>query len=375
MPRKKHPVVWSAAPHTIAKITILRSYLAAWFAIMGRTKRGQDLLYVDGFAGPGEYANYPMGSPIAALHIAQDAIVKSGAEWRAGDVHYAFIEQQKQTFAHLQEQVQSFQSSARVHVHLLNSSFVDGMAALKTLLPDAFTKSFPLFVFIDPFGPTAVPFSTVAEILSSGCSEVLINLDADGIARIFKAKEQAKSEAHLDAILPDKSWREMLSEDLPFAELCKQVLELYKAGLRNLPSVRYVFAFEMQGPGGALNYYLVFASQHPLGLEKMKEAMRSIDKTGEYRFSDARAGQATMFRFDDPVEFSQRLFEQFKGRKVKYSELHNFALNETPFTNPKSMLKELESQQLIKVQSRDPKRRKGTFNEQTLQYIEFARGG
>ncbi len=378
MSKKKRGVVWKAKPHTIAKIEILKNYLAAWFAIMGRTRQGQDLFYVDAFAGPGEYSNDQPGSPVVAMRMAQDAITKSGVEWKAGDIHCVFIEQDRKTFEHLQKQVQSLPPSHKVHVHLLNKSFVDGMDYLKTQLPDAFTKPFPLFVFIDPFGPTHVPFLAVAEILHSECSEVLINFDADGIARIHRAKESANSVAHLDAVLPElpnRSWRNVLSEDQSFPESCRQLLELYKAGLHNLPNVKYIFAFEMQGSGNTLNYYLVFASQHPLGLEKMKEAMRRIDKTGQYRFSDARVGQVTMFRFDDPTEFSQKLFEQFRGQKVRYSELHDFALNETPFTNPKSMLKELESRQLIKVHSRDPKRRKGTFNEQRLEYIEFVEGG
>jgi hypothetical protein len=55
MPPKKLPTVWTAPPHTIAKIEMLRAYLVAWFQILGRSRRGEDLLYVDGFAGPGEF--------------------------------------------------------------------------------------------------------------------------------------------------------------------------------------------------------------------------------------------------------------------------------------------------------------------------------
>ncbi len=47
--------IWEAAPHTIAKIVILEKYLTAWFQILGRTRKNQDLWYVDGFAGPGKY--------------------------------------------------------------------------------------------------------------------------------------------------------------------------------------------------------------------------------------------------------------------------------------------------------------------------------
>ena len=64
---KKMPEIWEAPPHTLAKIEILRSYLHAWFSILGSTFTGRDLWYLDGFAGPGEYTNSPDGSPIAAV--------------------------------------------------------------------------------------------------------------------------------------------------------------------------------------------------------------------------------------------------------------------------------------------------------------------
>ncbi|MEO8331119.1 MAG: hypothetical protein ABI479_01700 [Gallionella sp.] len=69
-----------------------------------------------------------------------------------------------------------------------------------------------------------------------------------------------------------------------------------------------------------------------------------------------------------------QLFEQFRGRMAKYSELRDYSLNETPFTKPKSMLKDLEGKGLIRVRSGDPKRRKGIFNEENLISITFQQG-
>lgn len=80
MSPKKLPTVWNAPPHTIAKIEMLRAYLVAWFQILGRSRRGQELLYVDGFAGPGEYSNYSVGSPVAALSAAREALDATGSD-------------------------------------------------------------------------------------------------------------------------------------------------------------------------------------------------------------------------------------------------------------------------------------------------------
>jgi hypothetical protein len=228
-----------------------------------------------------------------------------------------------------------------------------------------------LFVFIDPFGATGVPFHLVAEILSSDCSEVLINLDADGIARIFKAEDNRNREEQLTAIFGDDSWRTALQPHESFAILCRRVLELYKLKLRAIPKVRYVFAFEMRGAKGTLNYHLVFASRSPLGLTKMKEAMKTIDQSGSYSFSDGGIGQDVLFRFDDPAHFASILHQTFVGQEVKYREVDDFALNETPFINPKGMLRLLENDDLLAVKSVNPKRRRGDFNEATLESITF----
>jgi hypothetical protein len=83
-------------------------------------------------------------------------------------------------------------------------------------------------------------------------------------------------------------------------QLSAQILALYKKRLRCIAP--YVFAFAMNSREGQLNYHLVFASQHYLGLEKMKEAMKAVDQSGTYSFSDDPVGQELLvFDFDVPA--------------------------------------------------------------------------
>jgi three-Cys-motif partner protein len=373
MPPKKLPTIWNAPPHTIAKIKMLRAYLVAWFQILGRSRRGQDLLYVDGFAGPGEYVNYPIGSPLAALSTAEEALALTASQWVAGKIHCAFIEAHDDRYKHLEQKIESTKRGRNIETHCYHDEFTSGLRKVRADVPRPFTAQHPLFVFIDPFGATGVPFPTVKQLLASPCSEVLLNLDADGIGRIFHAGERAAHEQNLNAIFDGDDWRTLLDTSDPSPVLHRKVLQLYKAKLRSIPNVKYVFAFEMRTSAYALNYYLVFASQHPLGLEKMKEAMRRIDQSGDYCFSDARVEQSSLFRFDDPQQHSVDFYHQFRGQRATYDELRDHALNESPFTNPKSMLRDLEvNRDLIEeVKSTDPRRRKGTFSEGKLIYVKF----
>jgi hypothetical protein len=112
--------------------------------------------------------------------------------------------------------------------------------------------------------------------------------------------------------------------------------------LRSLRQVRYVFAFAMNSREGQLNYHLVFASQHPLGLEKMNEAMKAVDKSGSYSFSDDTVGQELLFDFNAPAGWAAKMQLALGGSVRPYSEFHDYALNETPFINPKAMFKHLK---------------------------------
>lgn len=84
MSAKIKSVLWEAPPHTLAKIAILQAYLSRWFEILGSKKYRQNLWYIDGFAGPGEYTNSPTGSPVAAITSASEALQRVGVPWKAG---------------------------------------------------------------------------------------------------------------------------------------------------------------------------------------------------------------------------------------------------------------------------------------------------
>lgn len=127
MPSKKFPTIWNAPPHTIAKIEMLRAYLVAWFQILGRSRRGQDLLYVDGFAGPGEYSNYPTGSPLAALSAAKEALELTGSQWIAGKIHCAFIESDTDRYNHLGQKIESIEPVSGIETHRYREPFMLGL--------------------------------------------------------------------------------------------------------------------------------------------------------------------------------------------------------------------------------------------------------
>jgi three-Cys-motif partner protein len=339
---------WEAAPHTIAKIEMVRKYLRVWLSILGTAFRGVDLWYIDGFAGPGEYSNHADGSPVAALQAADEALRESYG-WKGGVVHCVFIEEDSARFANLEKVISSIPQRVRLKRHLFNDTFLGGLGQLRQLPTNPFQHRQPIFAFIDPFGIKGLPFEIVKELLSHERREVLINLDADGVARVYGAGAYANHRERLNEIFGDDAWERELAT-VPLGKLPHTIVAMYKSRLRAIQNIDYVFSFEMQSNTGKMDYHLVFATQHPIGLEKMKEVMKQFAHEGFYVFADDNQDrQSTLFRFDDPAHHAEQLAQQFKGRTVAYQDVEQYALNESPFTNPKKMLAALEKANRITV--------------------------
>ena len=56
--------LWALENHTRGKHLVLKNYLDAWLPIM--RKHNGRVLFIDAFAGPGEYAEGEPGSPVIA---------------------------------------------------------------------------------------------------------------------------------------------------------------------------------------------------------------------------------------------------------------------------------------------------------------------
>ncbi len=359
--------LWEASPHTLAKLEIVGRYLDVWFMILGSNPKNRRLVYIDGFAGPGRYTNTDKSSPIVALRAAQAAARRAGVTGNTTEYSFLFVEKKADFAKSLREVVQGQSLPPQFKWSVEQGSFEEKVGGLLADLKASGRNLAPTFAFIDPFGATGLPFNVISEILSYKSCEVLLNLDSDGIGRLVTAQAFAHNQAHLDVLFGDSSWRTELDPKLPMQKLSAQVLALYKKRLKT--AAKYVFAFAMNSREGQLNYHLVFASQHPLGLEKMKEAMKTVDQTGAYSFSDDTVGQELLrFDFDAPVVWAERMQRALGGKWRPYSDFRDYALNETPFINPKSMLRELEGRGVVEVEAAEG-RKKGAFPEEKIERI------
>ncbi|MGZ5436809.1 MAG: three-Cys-motif partner protein TcmP [Pyrinomonadaceae bacterium] len=349
MPSFKPTDLWNAEPHTLAKIEIVRRYLFLWFRILGTSS--SRLVYIDGFSGPGRYLNSDQSSPTAALTSAKAAFDElvlfrhPRMEW-----FFYFIEKEPEFAASLQSVISETTWPAEFNWNVKTGSFEQELNGVLTRIRKLPGGMPPTFAFIDPFGATGVSFSHVAEILKQSSCEVLINLASHGIGRLFAAQSIERNKDHLDAIFGGNMWRETLDPRAPMLTLCAQILALYKERLRSLRNVDYAFSFAMKSSQAILNYHLVFASQRAIGLRKMKDAMKAVDRSGSYSFSDDAVGQKRLWDFNDSEEPAGRMLRTLGSSWRPWKHFDDFALNESPFSDPKPMLRHLKSLGKVEVQ-------------------------
>jgi three-Cys-motif partner protein len=368
---KRYDTLWTASAHTKAKIAMLRYYLDAWFPILAQGVP-LPILYVDGFAGPGYYTNHPEGSPLAALKCIEAAIESLGAKNRCPQITCVFIEEDLKRFEVLQEAIEPFRERRRVGIRAFNKRFVDGVLDLEREVELSFQGDHPNFIFADPFC-TGIALHTFKRCMAGKRGELLINLDADGISRIYKA-DNPRREEQLDEIFGGRCWAtELGPQDLPLREQANRILHLYKRRLGEIKGVDYVFQFEMRGKQDTLNYFLVYATKNPVAMMRMKEAMSKVDQNGQYCFSDADEDQTFLISEDHDAHYANKLHVKFvsKGR-VPFREVERFALCETLAKSATPLLRILETSELIEVEMKEnATRRRGTFEREKTAFVTF----
>lgn len=345
---------WEAKPHTLAKIMILRRYLDAWFPIIGQSSAfvGKDLFYVDGFAGPGRYTGGEAGSPLTAILSAGQAVANTLEHWKAGSIHCIFVESDLETANSLKSEIAIVDIPSKVRSKVYVGGFDKAINLAKSDYPSAFGTS-PLFVFLDPFGPSGLSFATVSDVLASPSSEVLLHFDSDGAARMIAALEKgfnSESRSTLTRVFGDEEWTQAIvrngNGEIDFSGTTRSLLKHYVAKVRTVAN--FAYPFQMITPGktalSEVGYYLIFATQHSRGVEEMKRVMKTVGQDGQYRFSNFRSQRPMLFIDDDDVASdSELLWQTFSGRKsVSWQEIQKFTLNDTRFPSPKGLLRHLE---------------------------------
>ncbi len=317
MPKMKDsdPDKWEYREHTRVKHILLEKYLAAWIPILG--KANPAIRYVDGFAGRGDYVDGTVGSPVIALKVA-DKLSKYFEKF----ICY-FIEKDESNFANLEEilarEAPGIQNSERIEVEIKNADFAGFVGEL---LGTAQTGStfIPSFFFIDPFGFTGIPFSTVAKILSNPKTEIFFTFMVRDIARFIQLPEQ---EANFNGLFGTDKWKAILaSSDKTEVAL----IDLYREQLHEVARVRYSWAFRVCASEKLQTlYYLLHATNNHKGHAIMKDIMFNQSANADFAYLGpqdvAAKSQMRLFEVHSIDDLKDYLVKRFVGKAVSYDRI------------------------------------------------------
>jgi len=172
--------------------------------------------------------------------------------------------------------------------------------------------------------------------------------------------------ANFDQFFGTEKWREGPQLGLP-SDRNRFLHDLYLRQLKEVAGAKYARSFQMRNASGLTDYFLFYATNNLLGLQKMKEAMWRVDESGEFMFSDATDARQLLLIGKEPRYdvLEKQLRDRFRGRAITRSEVENFVLAETPFreTHYKRVLKalELSDPAALKVMAAPEGRKRGTF--------------
>jgi len=263
---------------TRVKHEILEKYLRAYLHALKRWNN--NLLFIDGFAGPGAYQNNGSsqpGSPIRAL-----SLISSDAEL-AKRVTTVFIEKDKKLYESLQAEVQSFyrnNPNIREPIHL-NKEFREGMEIMLEPFEKKSRSLAPTFLFVDPCGVNGVYFDTLARLMNFGSCEIFLFFNIDGIRRILGLGE-ARGDTLAQFFGSDKEAEDLLKaiENKSSTEKEDLIIARYYDIVKRDIGAEYITGFKIEKENRrTVSHYLIHITRHELGFRIMKSIMWGVGKT------------------------------------------------------------------------------------------------
>ncbi|OBG88664.1 three-Cys-motif partner protein TcmP [Mycolicibacterium farcinogenes] len=322
-------IPWDADPHTKTKHLLYQRYFGKWFPIMMRGWGG-DLTYAEGFSGPGVYADGAAGSPVIALN---SIIGDPGLRTSAHKMRLLFVDHNPRCTALLHERLSVAAQPVSLddlpqHGITVDIRTGECVPTLEQLLTEHNAWGRPMLVVLDTWGGS-VPLELVRRVANNVNSEVLITIGPQYFSRFARVDEIS----HGDAVFGSSTWREVMNK--PPGEKSKWLLQHYRDIIQGI-GFDHVLDFELIDTRGQ-SLYLVFATTHERGLEKMKEAMWEVDDISGVGYRDPRdPGQQTLeIEFEPNTNPLRRLIvdhlKQQPNHQASVSALRSFALFRTVY--------------------------------------------
>lgn len=358
--------VYEADPHTRAKHQILQEYLKRWLPILARQSQNMGrgntrLLYVDGFAGAGEYTDNIPGSPIVAIQTA----LSYASEFTV-QTQIKLIEIREDRVANLRKLVEQMRPELARSGRIVVDDPIQGdcETVINQLIDDHDQRRQrlgPALFFLDQFGYSSFSMNLIGRILKQEVCEVFSYLNWN-MLNPFMA--DTTKHVGISKAFGGDEWKDVLGLSGKARE--DRFRDIYLAALRGRAGATYSYPFAMRDQNDRVIYWLFFCSNNIRGLEEMKEAMWKVDRSGGFEFSDKHAtALGKLFQYGDG-ELANDLIAAHDGKELTVGSVGEYVLVQTPAYKFKEALAILERTGRLEIVDPPAKRRLGAFKDPEL---------
>ena len=286
----------------VLKHVLLQQYVAPFLGMTGSTSANGRVVFFDGYAGEGRYADGTPGSPMLAMQTALNQLPS-----RVLDC--VFVEKDKKALASLTTVSDEFRAQG-VRCTALGGKVEDHIFDIVR-----HASGVPLFMFLDPFG-VALPYVVLRQAMLGERSaprpptEVLLNFSDKAVRHIggqlAPDAGDRRGLASLDLACGGDWWRETFlaaSEAVVDAEAGVQAVVTEYAERFGRDTGSIVISVPVKTRARHLPlYHLVFATRSPYGVWVFANALAAAQKAWrkcQFDHDDAEDETFALFKTDD----------------------------------------------------------------------------
>lgn len=260
---------------SVFKHDLLQRYMPAFGGMTGSQSAGGRLVYLDGYAGRGRYADGRPGSAERIMAIAENQKAL-GRQWTC-----FFVEKEGKSAAALREVAGAYVRrgvDARSH-----------HGSVEDVLPQVLAQAagVPLFLFLDPTG-LGQPYEQLVGTLTGARhtlwppTEVLLNFSLEAVRRIgghaTSPNGTETSMRRLDTTLGGAWWRDIVRRG-DLAEAVAAISDQFAQRLGSDTGMHVVTVPVRRAPGQKPLYNLVFGTRRQHGLWVFGDAVARATET------------------------------------------------------------------------------------------------
>ena len=327
------------------KAAIVSEYFTSWASIMVNARKkfggGNNIAYIDLFAGPGRYSDGTVSTPLLVLKKAiENPDLSERLVTYFNDKNPNFVDSLQEAIENLPG-IETLEHEPVVENYEVGPEIVEAFQSAKLV---------PSLLFVDPWGYKGLSLGLVHSVVKDwGCDCIFFF----NYNRINMGINNPYVREHMEALFGKVRARELRKIIKPLSSEDRElvIVEELCAALREL-GPEYVLPFRFKSDQSIrTSHHLIFVSKHPLGYEKMKEIMAkesSGEQQGVASFEynpHATAQQPFLFALSRPLdELGDMLLDEFAGQSLSMSEIYEKHNVNRPYVkkNYKDILWELE---------------------------------